>query len=75
MPTFLKLLTTSVLQINNNDLNTRLDPKSYGNPPQSKDLMKTRTMTKTEYLYIANNVKNFMNSNGRAPGYATALKG
>ncbi len=74
MPTFLKLLTLSVIQINKKDLNTLLTPQIYGNPPYDKDAMRTRKMTKSEYINIALKVKNFMNSYGRAPACAIALK-
>jgi len=73
MPTFLKLIVTSVLQIEKNDLKTLLKSQIYYAPSKSQDKMKTRSMVKIEYISIANKVNSYMNTNGRAPGYTTAL--
>ena len=74
MASFLKLLIISVLQINNNDLKTLINVQIFNAPSQSQDQMKTRSMLKTEYIEIAKKVDSYMNRNGNAPGYATALK-
>ncbi|NYB52368.1 MAG: hypothetical protein HVN35_07425 [Methanobacteriaceae archaeon] len=72
MPTFLQLLTTSVIQINKNDVTTLLNYQSYGYPSQPRDQLKNRDMYKVEYISIAQNVKNFMDSQMKAPEYAIA---
>ena len=73
MPSFLKLLITSVLQINNKDLNTLIKVQFFNAPSQSQDQLKTRNMLKNEYIAIAKKVDRYMDRNGNAPGYATAL--
>jgi len=73
MPSFLKLLITSVLQINNKDLKTLIKVQIFNAPSQSKDQLKTRKMLKNEYIAIAQKVDRYMDRNGNAPSYATAL--
>jgi hypothetical protein len=72
MSTFLKLLTTSVVQINNNDLNTLLNVRSYSTPSAPRDTMTNGDLPEDEYMAIAQNVKNFMDSQDKAPEYALA---
>jgi hypothetical protein len=69
MYSFLELLTTSVLQINNGT-GTTVDYVSFGTAPTPKDLIKSGDMAKAEYLKIAADVKSFMDSKGVAPEYA-----
>jgi len=69
MPSFLELLTTSVLQINNGT-STTVDYLSFSTAPTPKDTIQNGTMAKTEYLKFASDVKSFMDSKGIAPEYA-----
>ena len=69
MPDFLKLLTTALLQINSGN-NNPIPLKSYSDPASPKDSVISGDMLKSEYLKIANDVKNYMNSSGKAPYYA-----
>ena len=70
MPQFLKLSTTALLNINNNS-NATIALGNYGNSTASSENITSSNITKTEYLDIANRVKSYMDSNGRAPNYAT----
>jgi len=69
MPSFLELLTTAVLNINGG-INTAINSISFGNAPNPRDTMTSGTMSKSEYLSIASNVKSFMDKNLVAPEYA-----
>ncbi len=70
MPQFLELLTTVLLNINltSSDL---INLGIYGNATNSSENITNSNLNSTEYLDIAKRVKDFMDSNGRAPNYAT----
>ncbi|NYB52367.1 MAG: hypothetical protein HVN35_07420 [Methanobacteriaceae archaeon] len=70
LPTFLSLLTASVLQINISDFNTLMNPQNFGNPSQPREQMTNGEMQRSEYIAIAQNVKNFMNNQLKAPEFA-----
>ena len=74
MRQFLKLSTKTVLNINN-DLTTPIILESVGNAPNPAETMTNGIFNSTEYLNIANRVNSFMNSNGKAPNYATSSLG
>jgi hypothetical protein len=70
MPQFLELLTTVILNINS----ASSDPINlgiYGTATNSSENITNSNLNSTEYLDIAKRVKDFMDSNGRAPNYAT----
>ncbi|HEX7467884.1 MAG TPA: hypothetical protein VF324_04775, partial [Methanobacterium sp.] len=69
MPSFLKLLTNSVLQINNGS-NTPIDYLVFNPAPIPRDSIKNGEMAKAEYLKIAADVKSFMDRTGIAPEFA-----
>jgi methionine-rich copper-binding protein CopC len=71
MQQFLELSTTAVSNINNNKSNATITLKDYGNATAPSENITSRNITKAEYLDIANRVKSYMDSNGRAPNYAT----
>lgn len=74
MPEFLQLLTTSLIQINNNNINT-ITLKSADKPTTPTENMQNGTIPKTEYLELANKIKSFMETTGKAPNYATSTLG
>jgi uncharacterized protein YpmS len=69
MPSFLELLTTTTLQINNGT-STTVDLMNFGSAPTSRDEIRIADMNKAEYLKIAADVKSFMDTKGIAPEYA-----
>jgi hypothetical protein len=70
MPQFLKLLTTAVLNINNSSKEA-ITLGTYSSPSASSENITSSNINKTEYLDIANRVKSYIDTNGRAPNYAT----
>lgn len=72
-PSFLKSITTWTIQINNGAA-TPVTISSVGNPTGPSGSA-TGTLSKSEYLTVATNVKNFISSNGRAPNYASSSLG
>jgi hypothetical protein len=74
MPQFLSLTTTAVLNINAN-LNSSIVLKNFGNAEDPLETITNGDVNSTEYLDIANRVKNFMYSNGVAPNYASTSLG
>jgi uncharacterized protein YpmS len=69
MPQFLEMLTTALLQINSGNTSP-IALKSFNGPTNPKDDVGTGDIQKSEYLKIASDVKNYMDSNGIAPNYA-----
>ena len=72
-PSFLKTATTWTIQLNNGA--TTPVAISSVNVPTGPSGSATGTLSKSEYLTVANNVKNFITSNGRAPNYASSSIG
>lgn len=72
-PSFLNTLTKTVVQVNQN-VKTPVTISSVKAAP-SPSGSATGTLTKSEYVTIAGNVKSFISSNGRAPNYASSSKG
>lgn len=70
MSQFLELLTTALLNINSGSM-ADIPIKNYGNPSSPSENITLTNVDKTEYLDIANRAKNYMDSNGKAPNYAT----
>ena len=70
MSQLLELLTSAVLNINNTSSDT-IALENYDNPPNPSENITNSIINSTEYLEIANRVKTFMDSNKRAPNYAT----
>ncbi len=69
MPSFLKLLTSNVLQINNGT-SLSIDYLVFNPAPVPRDSIRSGDMVKAEYLKIAGDVKSFMDRTGVAPEYA-----
>ena len=74
MPQFLQLSAKTVLNINN-DVNTPIVLGNVGSAPNPAETMTNGIFNSTEYLNIANRVNSFINSNGKAPNYATSSLG
>jgi hypothetical protein len=74
MPQFLSLTITAVLNINAS-LNTSIILKNFGNAENPLETITNGNVNSTEYLDIANRVKNFMYANGVAPNYASTSLG
>lgn len=70
---FLNTLTKTVVQVNQNN-NNPINISNV-NPPTNPSGSATGTMYKSEYISIANNIKTFITSNGRAPNYASSSIG
>jgi len=73
MPSYLNTLVTYTLQLNKSN-KTPVTIKSVGSPTGPSGTA-TGTLTKAEYLTVANNIKNFINTNGVAPNYASSSLG
>jgi len=70
MSQFLELSTTAVLNINSGSTE-KIVIGTYSNPSAPSENITSRNINKTEYLDIAKRVKSYMDSNGKAPNYAT----
>jgi hypothetical protein len=68
MAQFLELLMSATLQINNGN-NNPIALKSYSNPTNPIDDIYSGNILKAEYLKIANDLKNYMDSTGKTPDY------
>ena len=69
MPQFLELLTTALMQINSGN-NSNIPLYSFTSPSNPRDNIKSGNILKAEYLKIASDVKNYMDSTGKTPDYA-----
>ncbi len=69
MPQFLEMLTTALLQIKSGNTNA-VTLKSFSAPISPKDNIRAGNIPKSEYLKIASDVKNYMDTNGKTPDYA-----
>ncbi len=74
MPQFLQLLVTGTININNGDLNplTLFTVNSTSNPVGS---WISGNIYKSEYLTIAQSIKNYITANGKAPNNANTSLG
>lgn len=71
---YLYLATSTVLNINKGKT-TSVTVKSVSNPTKPSESLTSGTLTKSEYLSIASRISAFINSNGRAPNYASTSLG
>ncbi len=75
MAQFLKLIATAAININGS-LNSSISLGNYTaatNP--SETITTSGNLNKTDYLNLANSIKSYMDSNGRAPDYRTISLG
>ncbi len=68
MAQFLELLMTATIQINNGN-NNSIPLRTYSVPSNPIDDVQAGNILKTEYLKIANELKNYMDTTGRSPDY------
>ena len=73
MSQFLELLTTVILNINNASKEV-ITLGTYGNAHNPSENITDCSINSTEYLEIANNVKIFMDTRGRAPNFANQTR-
>jgi glutamine amidotransferase-like uncharacterized protein len=71
---FLHLLTSDVIRVNSGSTSA-VTIKSVSVPGTATDTVKTGNILKTEYLTIANRVLSYINTNSKAPTYATSSRG
>lgn len=69
MPQFLELLTSALLQITGGN-NSTLSVGTFNNPVSPKENIHAGNIYKSEYLKIASDIKNYMDSTGKSPDYA-----
>ena len=74
VPQFLQLLTTGLIQVNKGN-NTSLALKSVNAPSNTVESLKSGSIKKTEYLDLAVRIQSYINTNGKAPNYATSTLG
>ncbi|WP_157809479.1 MULTISPECIES: pseudomurein-binding repeat-containing protein [Methanobacterium] len=70
MPQFLELLTTATIRINNGNTNP-IPLRNFTAPTSPIENIVAGNIYKTEYLKIANAVKNYMDSTGKTPNYVS----
>jgi hypothetical protein len=75
MPQFLYLLSQATVQINNGNTASITIKKVNAAPKESGTIDKTGNILKADFVTIAKNAVNFINSNGRAPNYLTTKLG
>ncbi|MGL4670302.1 MAG: pseudomurein-binding repeat-containing protein [Methanobacteriaceae archaeon] len=73
MPSYLYSLVNSTLYLNKSS-KTAVTIKSVG-APSGPSGTATGTLTKAQYLTVAQNIQNYINTNGVAPNYASSTLG
>ena len=74
MPSFLELLTTAVLQVNNGNT-ASIDYNIFGSPQSPTEQVNSGNLNKNEYIELASRIKSYMDSNGVAPNYGSSTLG
>ena len=74
MSNFLNLLVNSVLNIYNNSTST-VTLGNYSSAPNSAENVTAGKINESEYITMAESIASFMESNGRAPNYASSSLG
>ena len=70
MSNYLGASTSAVLNISKGS-NTAITIKNFGSAASPSETITTQTISKAEYLDMANRVRSYMDKNGRAPNYVT----
>lgn len=74
MPQFLQLMTTGLVQLNKaNSANINL--MTVTTPKNSSENIESGIIKKAEYIDLAGRIQSFINSNGKAPNYASSSLG
>lgn len=71
---FLYLLTKGTVNTNSGNTNS-IAVKNVTKPTKSSETVKSGTLTKSQYVTIANNIVNYITKNGKVPNYATSKLG
>ena len=71
---YLYLLTSSVTNINNNNKNT-ITIKSINKAPNPSENVRSGSLSKSEYISLANSITAFINTNGRLPNFISTSLG
>lgn len=74
MPEFLRLLTAGLIKVNSGSTGS-ITLKSVSTPRSPTSNLKNGNIYKTEYLVIAGKIISYMDSNGKAPNYASSSLG
>lgn len=74
MPQFLKLLTSDLMNVNSGSKSS-ITLTSTAAPGSTVNTVKTGNIQKSEYLKIASSINSFINTNKRAPSYASSTLG
>ncbi|BAW30712.1 MAG TPA: pseudomurein-binding repeat-containing protein [Methanothermobacter sp.] len=74
MDTYLYGAATTTINLNTNK-KTNITIKDYNPPTNPPSNTATGKLTKTTYLQVAQNIKKYMETNGRSPSYATTTIG
>ncbi len=74
MAQFLKLLTSDLINVNSGSKSS-IVLTSVAAPGSTTNAVKTGNIQKSEYLKLANSINSFMNTNNRAPSYASSTLG
>ena len=70
MSNYLGASTSAVLNISKGS-NTAITIKNFGSAASPSETITTQTVSKAEYLDMANRVRSYMDKNGHAPNYVT----
>lgn len=74
MPQFLLLLSEGVVNLNSGSTSS-LTIKSVNSATNPTQTVKSGSLTKSEYVKLAGNLKTYVTSNGRLPNYVTSTLG
>lgn len=74
MPQFLLLLSYDVTQTNSGSKSSVV-LKNVKTPTKPTETVKTGSLTKTEYIKLANTLKSSINTKGKVPNYVSSTKG
>lgn len=74
MSQFLYLLVTATVNVNSKNLNP-ITVKTVNKAPSPSGTIRSGTIVKSRYITYAKNIRNYINSKGRAPNYATTSLG
>ncbi|ADZ10006.1 Biotin-protein ligase [Methanobacterium lacus] len=74
MAQFLKLLTSDLINVNSGS-SSAITLTSTTAPGSTVNTLKAGNIQKSEYLKIANSINSFINTNNRAPSYASSTLG
>lgn len=74
MPQFLLLICEGTVNLNTGSTSS-ITLKSVNEATNPSETVKSGSLTKTEYVKIAGNLKTFITSNGRLPNYASSSLG